>query len=270
MLREHAIALLLAAAAIVCPSVQAQMRGSGRMSGHPVGVHAPNMGGFAGPRGGGFAGPRGGMFRSPGMHGPRFPVSNGPRRGFFPGRGGFAHAGRFPHRGTFFHEPFRHHHGRFPFFANTCFFNPLFCGGGFFGASAFWPGPIFGPDYYEPYNEPYNPPQEPATVQYAPDPYLHDQIERLTDEVESLRHEQQARDIRTLSSNPAPSTPEATTVLIFHDGKRLEVKNYGIAGQTLWIFNEQRATKFPLADLDVKATRTANELRGTEFVGPTQ
>jgi len=33
------------------------------------------------------------------------------------------------------------------------------------------------------------------------------------------------------------------------------VENYAIAGQTLWVFTEQRARKIPLADLDIPATQ---------------
>ena len=33
----------------------------------------------------------------------------------------------------------------------------------------------------------------------------------------------------------------------------------------LWIFSEERARKVPLADLDLDATRNANEARGVDF-----
>jgi hypothetical protein len=55
---------------------------------------------------------------------------------------------------------------------------------------------------------------------------------------------------------------------VFRDQRTEEVENYAIAGQTLWIFTEQRARKIPLADLDIPATQRANEARGVGFAIP--
>jgi hypothetical protein len=54
--------------------------------------------------------------------------------------------------------------------------------------------------------------------------------------------------------------------LVFRDKHIQEVKNYAIVGQTLWIFDEQRAVK--LSSLDVDATTKLNEQRGIEFSVP--
>lgn len=62
---------------------------------------------------------------------------------------------------------------------------------------------------------------------------------------------------------PQPSQP--LTVLVYRDGHRAEVHNYAIVGQTLWIFSEQRAQRVPLSDLNLDATRKANDERGIEF-----
>jgi hypothetical protein len=67
------------------------------------------------------------------------------------------------------------------------------------------------------------------------------------------------------ATRPRPEPPAPPTVLIFRDGHQSEVHNYAVTGQTLWIFSEERARKVPLADLDLDATRTANEERGVEF-----
>lgn len=74
---------------------------------------------------------------------------------------------------------------------------------------------------------------------------------------------------------PQPTTTPATpnrempaTILIYRDGRRVEVHNYAIVGQTLWTFNERVATKVPLSDLDVAATKKANAERGMDFVVP--
>ncbi len=81
------------------------------------------------------------------------------------------------------------------------------------------------------------------------------------------------------AATPAPSQPPAAvvqqperamppTVLIYLDGRRVEVRNYAIVGQTLWTFTERAANKVPLSDLNLDATRKANEERGVEFIVP--
>ena len=96
------------------------------------------------------------------------------------------------------------------------------------------------------------------------------ELDRLSDEVERLRDEQQSR-----SAAPAPRPeprskpePHELTVLVFRDQHRQEVENYAIVGQTIWIFSEKRATKVPLSSLDVDATSKANYERGLEFRVP--
>jgi hypothetical protein len=65
---------------------------------------------------------------------------------------------------------------------------------------------------------------------------------------------------------PDEATP--TTVLVFHDGHRIEARNYAIVGQSLWIYTADDSKKVPLADLDVAATKTANSDRGVVFQLP--
>ena len=67
------------------------------------------------------------------------------------------------------------------------------------------------------------------------------------------------------ATRPPQETPAPATVLIFRDGHQAEVHNYAAVGQVLWIFSEERARKVPLAELDLDATRKANEERGVEF-----
>ncbi len=55
---------------------------------------------------------------------------------------------------------------------------------------------------------------------------------------------------------------------MFRDKHTEEVQNYAIIGQTLWILNEEKAMKIPLADLDVPATVKANDERGIDFKVP--
>ncbi len=109
---------------------------------------------------------------------------------------------------------------------------------------------------------------------------LQNEVYRLQAEVDQLRQQQAAtaeRQQYALSSptaNPQPipaarprqEAPAPPTVLVFLDGRREQVQNYAVAGQSLWIFTEDRARKIPLADLNLDATRQINEQRGIEFV----
>src|SRR5262249_50006375 len=118
------------------------------------------------------------------------------------------------------------------------------------------------------------PPQSPA-YQAAPEDYnrgndaLVGEIQRLREDVDRLREERYDRERvpQPPRSEAKPEAPQPATVLVFRDGKRVETSNYAIAGQTLWIFSEQRARKVPLADLDVEANRALNEEHGVEFNG---
>ncbi len=97
-----------------------------------------------------------------------------------------------------------------------------------------------------------------------PDQQTQDQIDRLNNEVEQLRSQQASQ------NPPQGKTVEihADTVLVFRDGHAEEVQNYAIAGKTLWVFDESRARKVPIASLDLPATKHSNEDRGIDFVVP--
>lgn len=56
---------------------------------------------------------------------------------------------------------------------------------------------------------------------------------------------------------PADSGPAA--VFVFKDGHRLETQNYAIQGQTLFDFSNNQLKKIKLADLDLDATKKAND-----------
>ena len=58
------------------------------------------------------------------------------------------------------------------------------------------------------------------------------------------------------------------TALVFRDQHVEEVRNYAIAGGTLWVLNEQAAKKIPLAQLDLAATVKMNDERGLDFQVP--
>jgi hypothetical protein len=65
-----------------------------------------------------------------------------------------------------------------------------------------------------------------------------------------------------------PGIPQQPTVLVFKEGRQLEVGNYAIVGQTLFDLTLGHARKIALADLDLDATRQLNESRGVTFQLP--
>jgi hypothetical protein len=66
-----------------------------------------------------------------------------------------------------------------------------------------------------------------------------------------------------------PGPPPAPTVLVFKDGRKLEVGNYAIVGSTLFDLTPGHSRKVALADLDLEATRVQNDARGVAFQLPT-
>ena len=91
-------------------------------------------------------------------------------------------------------------------------------------------------------------------------------IDRLENEVDRLREEREARESQGSQSKSKPDSQ--STELVFRNKRTEEVQNYAIVGQTFWVFSEQRARKIPLADLDIPATKKANDDRGVEFAIP--
>jgi hypothetical protein len=63
-------------------------------------------------------------------------------------------------------------------------------------------------------------------------------------------------------------TAQPWTVLIFKDGHKSDVINYAIVGDTLFDFGAGRTHKILLADLDLAATRKANDDHGVDFQIP--
>ncbi len=178
--------------------------------------------------------------------------------------------------------------GRFPFGVppqNRCFsdafFDPFFCtrrptrfatfgAFGGFGAFPFYSLPVIwdsGQNYSDMAAQQVAQQNEQASAQASD---LTMQIEQLREELQQMR--QQPATAPAAAQAPvdpgraeAPPTP---TTLVFRDGRRSQVENYAIVGDTLWVFNDQRRTKIPIAQLDLKATAQVNEDRGVDFVVP--
>ncbi|MFZ0792200.1 MAG: hypothetical protein WAM65_00435 [Candidatus Korobacteraceae bacterium] len=132
-----------------------------------------------------------------------------------------------------------------------------------------WGGSYYDNSYYNYYPSDAYPAQAYPAYTYPPadagdysqDNQTQDQIDRLTGEVNQLRSQQSLGQSRTAEIH-------AETVLVYRDGHTEEVQNYAIVGKTIWIFNEARARKVAISELDVPATKRDNEDRGIDFVLP--
>jgi len=67
---------------------------------------------------------------------------------------------------------------------------------------------------------------------------------------------------------PTPEPAQPPTVLVFKDGRQLQVANYAIVGQTLYDLTAGHPRKVALADLDLEATQKLNEDHGVIFQVP--
>ncbi len=217
--------------------------------------------------------------------------------------GSFGHASCWPFCGGFVFGQDPRFHIVFgpPFFHNPFFFNNPF----FFHHPFSFPQPFIVPVPF--YGSPSYPtvvqtaPQVADTsgqremqfeIERLREEIERDREERLRDEVERLREEREFRYDRLESpenprgreneegfpprsrwrAQPGPkrTTPEEVRpiILVYRNGRRLEVLNYAVIGQTLWDFSEQHARKVLLSELDLDATARLNEERGVEFPLP--
>ena len=119
-----------------------------------------------------------------------------------------------------------------------------------------------------------------AEVAAQENAYLSSQVRALTDEVHSLRQQQAFRQYAQQPTTPSRAEgaeqplPEAqsrvqqkfpATVFIYRDGREMEVRDYAIFGETLWVFQGDTTRKFPLRDFNLAASRQVNEEHGVEF-----
>ena len=200
-------------------------------------------GGFGGH--GGFSGhagfaAHGSMTRSPGFAG----VSRG-RPPFGNGFGG-------PHSSPFFF----HHNGRF--FRGWPYAG--YYGYPYYGYPWYYGNDSYSADSYQNY------PASDYSSAYADNGREQAQIDRLENEVDRLREEREARESQ--SSQARSRSDSQPTELVFRDKRTEEVQNYAIVGQTFWVLNALRARKIPLAELDIPATKKANDDRGVDFQLP--
>lgn len=65
-----------------------------------------------------------------------------------------------------------------------------------------------------------------------------------------------------------PEPPQEPTILVFKDGRKLELRNYAIIGATLFDLTPGHPRRLAVADLDLDATRKQNDDRGVSFQLP--
>jgi hypothetical protein len=69
---------------------------------------------------------------------------------------------------------------------------------------------------------------------------------------------------QTADADP-PEPPQEPTLLIFKDGRKIEVVNYAIVGETFFDLTPGHPRKVALADLDLTATEKQNDDHGVVF-----
>jgi hypothetical protein len=71
-------------------------------------------------------------------------------------------------------------------------------------------------------------------------------------------------EIQTADADP-PEPPQEPTLLVFKDGRKIEVVNYAIVGETFFDLTPGHPRKVALADLDLDATEKQNDDHGIVF-----
>jgi hypothetical protein len=253
-MRRLLVIAILAAGSMLSLSAEAQRGGMGGA-----------RGGMGGGRGGAVghgpvAAPRGRV--GPGMPAGRF--------GGVPSRG-VANNGRFVNGrfGGNNHTVFvngRHHcFGGFNC-RNRFFFNNAF-GFGFPGFGFGFPYYGYIPGFYPSDYFQDSQPQQPvvASSDNEGNTQLAVEIQRLSDEISYMR-EQQTRQAQTRQPADPPSTHSAQlTVFVFRDGHGISTENYAIAGETLWVFTEHVAKKYPISEIDRATTEQVNATNGVDI-----
>lgn len=131
--------------------------------------------------------------------------------------------------------------------------------------------PFFTPYPAYPLVDP-GPGEGPENAGYAPS----DQVTGPAQNVDSPAPPAAPTSTAVADPPPAPKTalPEEvsqqeSTVLVFRDGHRLQVRNYAIVGNQVYNFSDSGPRKIAVSDLDVAATSQVNDDRGIIFRLPT-
>jgi hypothetical protein len=130
----------------------------------------------------------------------------------------------------------------------------------YYGYSSYYGDDSYSADSYQNY------PSSDYSNAYVDNSREQAEIDRLENEVDRLREERDARASST--SQVRPKAELLPTQLVFRDRRTEQVQNYAIVGKTFWVLDAQQAKKIPLAELDIPATKKANDDRGVEFQLP--
>lgn len=169
-------------------------------------------------------------------------------------------------------------------FRRSCF------GCGFGGPVYYYSGVPFGSYYpgyaYDSYpayySQPYaNEQPSPYVVEHGEASYpaayqqgaTDQKIQELSEEVDRLRAELDSRATstypdRVAHSGPSPQEISNNVTLVLANGRRLQIHNYAIIGQTIWILDEKAAKKLSVAELNLDATKQVNADNGVSFQVP--
>jgi hypothetical protein len=155
----------------------------------------------------------------------------------------------------------------------SCILNPSFSGS--FYCRQYFPGrPAFGAEPIFPSWFPstgYQSEEEPAAPAPEAQPdALTAQVGNLAAEVARMREDELARQSQAAPATlpAAPEQKPPLTVFVYRDGREMEVQDYAILGDTLWVFSDQTTHRVPLSDLDLPKTQQLNADRGVDFVQP--
>lgn len=100
---------------------------------------------------------------------------------------------------------------------------------------------------------------------------LANEIRRLYQEIADLRQERTLRAPQP-TSPPQPPVRAAVSgsprVLVFRDGRRLEIQNYAVVGDTLCVLDPKFSPRIPLSELDLVRTQKENRDRGVRLPLP--
>jgi hypothetical protein len=105
---------------------------------------------------------------------------------------------------------------------------------------------------------------------------LRTQMQQLTEEVRRLETEiaatrTQSSQAATTQARPAVKPSGSTpAVLVFRDGRRMEVSGYVIGDDKIWVIQNGNPVGFSLSDLNLEATRKENLKRGIDFTIPSE
>jgi hypothetical protein len=129
-----------------------------------------------------------------------------------------------------------------------------------------YPAPIYLAPLYTP--SPYITVKQPKSVTLNRVEELSYRLGRLTQEIERMRQEEGKTPQPAPESAPSLEATVLPTILVFRDGRQMEIQDYAIADETLWVFTERGSTRIPITDLDLEATRDVNAERGIRFPLP--